>query len=713
MGKRKHSIKVPVNFAGTTYSTTAPHFREDIGSRAPGTFITGLIGTTQSIGTQSIFIPENSAVTVTFSSVNLFLGIQDVTNGNGILGTFSSTVTMNGVSSPVFLAQGTNNLTNTGENWSGIIGPIDYTGFFNSNWGPSTTTNVVSVGVLAHITGTTAVGYTARGVFGNFEITYVYDDTATRRANTVCIPYESPTGSIPISLAAAVNPVFAVTPQLTGANGWLNSYANLSIRHRWMEVKGNVNNQNTATVHGLQWTFDQPTGSSSASLPARWSAGGSDTWQMYQIDMLTYSTTATHSFHLWGTLINRWYNTIANEWITYEYDVAGTTASLNYVELPVNYDSPIVGITQGTISLQLVPNRFVRDLNIQEPGPIILRKASVELNYTATGSVVTAIRGTGSTFGQRFINYIQASNIAGIAGQFSFQHGLDNTSRGGTGISISRGSNSIILDIYQAATASIVGSMYSTNGVIKLLYESGIASSGIDSHNHTLYGFTRNMSFTASAEDRIVDNFSIPETTHYLNTAALRLNYWATTSANSTSNILNQSQVLPFEADGAGYRSLYQDAISGNAELTYGSLYTRIRSEYEVYPNYPDTNVLSLTQSRVFRTTFTTPTRYGYGFLVVYHTITSAVSGTISGSSGANIYLELYDMVSSVNAVIYATASRVGNGTFSFTTYDDTNNYRVVAYEGVTRKGASKTALPGTGFDINLLSNQTSGFGSG
>ena len=89
------------------------------------------------------------------------------------------------------------------------------------------------------------------------------------------------------------------------------------------------------------------------------------------------------------------------------------------------------------------------------------------------------------------------------------------------------------------------------------------------------------------------------------------------------------------------------------------------------------------------------------GYIVGYHSITSTVSGTISGSSGGTVTLKIFR--SDTNELI-DTTTQTGNGSYSFTVYNDTLNYIVTAYESTTLKGASKTATPTTGFDISLSS---------
>lgn len=656
MATRKKSIKVPVNFGNVA----------DLANN-----------TTTTIGTPTIYIPENSVGNpVTFATVSLFVAAQDTSTATGAtVTTFTTTLTLSGATaSAVSISAAT--LANTGENWGGLFGPIDYTAYFNTNYG-TVTNKALTVQVLSNIT--TGTGVTTRGVYAYLEITYTYDDTAATRIQTVCIPYESGTGT----LTTTANTTFATMPQLTGAGGWLNGYAGLTIRNRWIEIKGNCNNNGTNTDHNLSANFDSGT---AVTLPTRESALASDTYQIFQVDASALTTTATHAFQLWNSLATRWANIIVNEWITFEFTVSGTTEVLNYLELPVEFNSPMPGTTSA------VARRVVRSVNVQEPATLTMRKCSVELNYTTAASATLQIS-AGSQASYRA--YAQSSSV--VCGQFSTQHGLDSTSALGAAFTLARGNNDIVINAYRSA-----GSVYTCTGVIKLLYSSGVSSQGIDAHNHTMWGFTRQMSFATATDVSVSDSFAIPETSYFLNTATLVVDTWYQTSGAGDTFplfVTAGAQLLAGEGAGAGWREVYADAITGDTELAYMRFYAPMRKELNLYPTDPDPEHFDLETARNYRTTFSTGNRFGYGYVVAYHSIASTVSGTISGSSGGTVTLEIYN---SETNELYASSSRTGNGSYSFTVYDDVASYIVVAYESASLKGVSKAGTPASNFDISL-----------
>jgi hypothetical protein len=71
---------------------------------------------------------------------------------------------------------------------------------------------------------------------------------------------------------------------------------------------------------------------------------------------------------------------------------------------------------------------------------------------------------------------------------------------------------------------------------------------------------------------------------------------------------------------------------------------------------------------------------------MTYHTITYTVSGSVTGSAGGTVNLELER--DGTDELVLST-SRTGNGSFSFTWYDNTENVYVSAREDSTHLGRS------------------------
>ena len=79
--------------------------------------------------------------------------------------------------------------------------------------------------------------------------------------------------------------------------------------------------------------------------------------------------------------------------------------------------------------------------------------------------------------------------------------------------------------------------------------------------------------------------------------------------------------------------------------------------------------------------------------IITTHAITYSVAGDVTGSSGGTVTIDLY---SDVSGLKLATTSRTGNGAYSLTWYDNTENVFTVARESGVLLGRSERALAGT-----------------
>jgi hypothetical protein len=76
--------------------------------------------------------------------------------------------------------------------------------------------------------------------------------------------------------------------------------------------------------------------------------------------------------------------------------------------------------------------------------------------------------------------------------------------------------------------------------------------------------------------------------------------------------------------------------------------------------------------------------------LFTYHAITYSVSGTVSGSAGGTVTLNLCRANTGERVL---TTTRTGNGTYTFTWYDDTENVFVEARESGALIGRSDAGV--------------------
>ena len=98
--------------------------------------------TSTQIGSASVFVPENSSTTpVRFTSVMLFVANQDVSTVTGAtISNFQISCSLNGTFSGSVDA---GSLANSGENWSFVRAPYDFTNHFNSLFGTENSASVL------------------------------------------------------------------------------------------------------------------------------------------------------------------------------------------------------------------------------------------------------------------------------------------------------------------------------------------------------------------------------------------------------------------------------------------------------------------------------------------------------------------------------------------------------------------------------------------
>lgn len=666
MATSKKTVRYPINFGLVLDITTSAN---------------------TSIGTQTIYIPENTASTVTFTSAMLYVSAQDTVKATGgSITAFTATVTLSGaVASAVTLSTAT--LANTGENWGGVFGPMDFTSLFNTSFGSGVTggSKNVSVSLRAGITGGIADGI-IRGTYAYLELTYLYDTSATQRVQTICLPYESGTST----LTTVANTTFATIPILSGESGLLSGYTGVDIKERWIELKGNCTLNGTATNFNMSYRFDAGT---TFTLPTRVAALASDTYNQYQIDALSgITTTATHTFQLWNSLASRWANLIVNEYVTFEYTVAGTTRVLNYVELPFEIPSPV------GFNTAISADTIVRNLDIQEPNPLLVRGAA-EINYIATAGAVPTVK-IGNQ--NSFRGYSQVTSV--VCGQFSLQHSFDGGSAVGLGFRLTGGTNQIPITIYNTTNF-----MTCTSGILKVLYASDVSPYGVDSHNRLIYDFVRNQIFTLTAEVFVTPvALSIPEEKHYLQGFGFVNYIWTPVLSNlyvaavtTPSGSSRTTSVL---------KNLRIDGLIADGELSYTNWIVRAGDEFKMFPTDNARGLLDPETSRGYRLGMASSSSVGVKLISNYHTIWSTVSGTVSNTGGNVVNLKLY---SNTGATLLSLTAVTGDSQYQFTVYNSGDTYYVDAYANSTYKGRSNTGTTTSTFDINLLESQTSGFGSG
>ena len=161
--------------------------------------------TLTTIGTPTIYIPENGDADVTFTSAMLYFSWEDTSTGTSTNGfritNYGAQITLaDAAAASTFTYTAENDLVNSSENLNGTFGPIDFTAYFNDDtgWDASRTSQACTTEIL--INTSTGISTDFQKTYGWFEITYTYDaDAGTSRIQTVCLPLESYHTYVPTS----------------------------------------------------------------------------------------------------------------------------------------------------------------------------------------------------------------------------------------------------------------------------------------------------------------------------------------------------------------------------------------------------------------------------------------------------------------------------------------------------------------------------------
>jgi hypothetical protein len=275
---------------------------------------------------------------------------------------------------------------------------------------------------------------------------------------------------------------------------------------------------------------------------------------------------------------------------------------------------------------------------------------------------------------------------------------------GGSGITLQRGINEITIDFF--STSALSGSIGSNiSGLIFLNYTSGKHEQGDAVHNHTVQFLNRPYT-TGGLVERVqyapTYTPNIPEPNWWANNIGYDVKLLTSGTATATLGFSMQLKVQPGEPGGGGWIDFYNGLYSSDAEIGPSLMWARATDIFKRYPNDQDSNRLDpeITRDYRFDISQTASGIWQAIKMLTYHGITFTVGGTISGSAGGTVFIDLYR---TDTAELIDKITRVGNGSYSFTWYDNTVDVVVLAYENDDLKGASAQNPAGGGiFNIQL-----------
>ncbi len=556
---------------------------------------------------------------------------------------------------------------NTGENitWGFTR---DFTSHFTTNWTGTSMTCDVQV-QINQSTGTTLGLVNATCVL---YITYDYDDTTTTQLKSVLIPLNAPVTTLPTTKTSH-DTIPALDTYLPEAS---KTYRNIFIVTQ-ANRNHSANTDHTVTYE-LSSLGTQVTGNYESAL-------ASDVWTRYVWNITSYITTnTTHTFNVWSSLTARHHSMQAWMVVTYEYNESTSTSIMNSVQLPMEIDSPMGGTSSADFQ------RNTREFWIQETNPSVQKLAFYMFwQATANEAGLNARIGTGS-----FVAYTNTGS-----GLICGNKGLMIRNDSPSGISFARGRNTLSLDVYNTSATQRGGNV---GGFWLLNYTSDKHTDGSGAHNHSVLWpvYTQD---TSNATQQYITTATapvIPETDYFVTALGYHLNCMI--------GVVQQGISIKTERlvaeGGLIFERVYADISQHDGELGIYDIWCQARTFFKRWPNDADSSRLDIETSRRYVLNSANGVFWPnhLNLMLTYHSITYDVGGTISGSSGGTVDLELNR--SDTGERVLST-SRVGNGTYNFVWYDDTEDVCVGAYESSTLNRISTKQLAGNTFDIDISSS--------
>ncbi len=557
--------------------------------------------------------------------------------------------------------------TGSGETTS-VFYAADATAHFSSNW-TSGTNKTIALSVLVDGSTDATAAATWCNVSATIYITYEYDDTQTTQIKTVYIPLNAPTTTLPISKSTVHDTIPALDTYCPEAS---KTYRNISV-----VFQGNVGVA-TATDATMSMQIDTYTALTTTSEER---GGASNFWNRYVWAHQYYNaggasagigmtTNATHSFYMWNSTANYNHPQVFMM-VTYEFDASASNNMIVSLVLPMEVDSPMGNNSSAN------NQRATRDLWIEEPATITMQRAAYYVYWDQISNISQLWMRTGAA---SYVQYTDAATTLGGSNGAMFRN---------DSFSLARGRQTANFDIY--TTEAQTGDLgWNVSGFWILNYTAGKPSQGYGAANHTVKW---NLNATFDGAANVIHDIAatapiIPETNYFI--TALGTNYQYI--SNTTGQPIGVAVMFRDDSD-TQWVTAYRDISHTDPETGLRRCWSQIRSNFRRFPGDLDPNRgIDITTARKWRCVLGNACNsFDYLDLYIsYHSITFTVGGTISGSAGGTVDIDLHRTVQKEEVL---STTRVGNGTYSFTWYDNTENVYSDAREDGTHLGRSDSGL--------------------
>lgn len=610
----------------------------------------------------SVFIPESS---ITIRRAWVDISMDDITTASGDINT--KTVDLRLGAASYSTTGSVNNLANTGENISLFL-ERDFTSYFQSNWSGTSMTCDVRL-QINQSSGTTLGMYNVCCILN---ITYEYDDASATHLKTVWIPLNAPSGALP-TVKTSHDTIPALNTYLPEDS---KTYRDIFIVNQFNT------NQNSATTYTINYELSSlgPTGIFYSGTLA------TDRWSRFVWDLGTgIATTGTYSFNVHSSTSSR--QNAMQSWmcVTYEFNPSSTTGVMNSILLPIEI--------QPAGNSALLPQRSIKNFYVQESGVSLQRLANYLFwqNAVADAGIFFKI-GSGSYFTYTIGG---ANSVGGNKGAM-----IRNDTP--SGISFGRGKNTLFLDTYNTQSlgsglTSIHHSPISSLWMVN--YTSNKHPSGVGAHNHTVLWPIHMDEYTSLNSKTLVtgqltSGIVIPETDYFIAAYGLKAELmWNQSGSNQMGGFsITAERVSGVEAHYTSFEKLVSTTTVDDVEVGLKTFISENDTVFKRYSNDWDTSRLDIEKNRKYVAFYgqSPPFLNSITHILTYHSIGYKVSGNITNSNGGTVNIDLHRYS---NKERLTSTSRVGNGAYTLTWFDNTEPVYCVAYENNTYKGMSGTGI--------------------
>lgn len=565
--------------------------------------------------------------------------------------------------------------TNSGENIA-LLMNAELTGEFTSRFGSGTSNSTVQWGIYINC----ATAHTIRNATAKLTITYEWDDSSQQtRIKTVRIPIESLNGLL-TDTSQAIRQTSTASNQIPSLDSFLPE-SSKTYRQIWLEI----------------WTNTDPRGTTDSTLYLKIDSGGSE--QAFPTDenglqtpllmrfnwdlTSTLSTSSAHELYARHDIASTGYylDVGAVLYVTYEYDHTNSTTLMNSLLLGFN--------TEKTTDTSSYVSTATVNFLINDPATVTMAQSGIQAFAVPTATDCDFYVKAGSQ--ASYTNYSAVRGASGYAGQNVLVHRFDSNSNGGSGLSLSRGFNSLSLRFY-AASLSYIGAV---SGRVILNYTSGKPTNGDGESTHSIYQIARsnNHALTVSTVAYTTSYYSppsIPESNYYISHICCKMDL--DILASSTPHITHYLKYQSGEGAGDGYFRVCGFGCSGPNEMMPAVLHSDCSSAFKRHPN--DASRVADIEADREATTIGNPNfASGFGFWVTYSAITFSKTGTVSGytGDGSGITVRFWRLTTGYLEYLGSTTTSTG-GAFTFTWYEDMNDVFAEARQDSTHTGRSETS---------------------